>query len=43
MLAPLSAKEQVQFLDMLQRIAEGDDEARELTDGAALTGGVAAG
>lgn len=42
-LAPLSPAEQVQFMDMLHRIADGEEERGELNDEAALGGGVAAG
>jgi DNA-binding MarR family transcriptional regulator len=42
-LAPLSPTEQAQFMDMLHRIADGEEERSERKDGAALNGGVAAG
>jgi DNA-binding MarR family transcriptional regulator len=42
-LAPLSPAEQAQFMDMLHRIADGEEERSERKDGAALNGGVAAG
>jgi DNA-binding MarR family transcriptional regulator len=42
-LAPLSPAEQAQFMDMLHRIADGEEERGELNDEAALGGGVAAG
>lgn len=38
MLAPLSPREQAQFMDMLHRIAEGEGGGGEAKDGAALTG-----
>lgn len=43
-LAPLSPEEQAQFMDMLHRIADGEEEHGERKkEGAALNGGVAAG
>lgn len=42
-LAPLSAKEQVQFMDMLHRIADGEAEEDAMTDAAAASRGAAAG
>jgi DNA-binding MarR family transcriptional regulator len=42
-LAPLTPGEQVLFMEMLHRVADGEEEGGDLTEGAALNGGVAAG
>jgi DNA-binding MarR family transcriptional regulator len=43
LLAPLTPAEQVQFMDMLHRVADGEEDRPETTEGAALGGGLAAG